>query len=179
MQGTYRPQSGALIATVCNGPGAPRGALLKNHRKPKKYMNATFAISFSKLSPIDQKKVVSAASRYIDLQSGKARVEGTFDSVRRFHLSTYCECCDGIRSPSRAFPYSHLRHAKSIEHVCSEAGIAEYTSMARSVVRVFQVSDGSADVVMHKIFATVARNAMDKVLKNMKGARRGSAIDSF
>jgi hypothetical protein len=55
-------------------------------------------------------------------QSRKARQEdpaGTFDKGGRWYPSETerCDCCDRVRSPSRAYPYSYLLHCRTRTHI--------------------------------------------------------------
>lgn len=47
---------------------------------------------------------------------------GSFDNAKRFYPATKCACCSGIRSPSRAWPFSLLHHARTLEHRAQEEG---------------------------------------------------------
>ncbi|WP_157943479.1 hypothetical protein [Pseudomonas orientalis] len=46
--------------------------------------------------------------------------EGEFDNARRWYPSERCECCDYIRTPSRAHPFSLMVHARTLEHVACQ-----------------------------------------------------------
>ena len=45
--------------------------------------------------------------------------DGTFDKGGRWYPSFWeeCECCSGIRNPSRHFPYSYLHHCRTKKHI--------------------------------------------------------------
>ncbi len=44
---------------------------------------------------------------------------GSFDRQGRFYLGEeeVCSCCSAIRTPSKAYPYSELTHARTKKHV--------------------------------------------------------------
>lgn len=64
-------------------------------------------------------QAVAVAKMYNDRQSRRTNPDGTFDNGGRFYLSEAerCECCEGIRPPSKAWPYSQMVHARTLRHV--------------------------------------------------------------
>lgn len=46
---------------------------------------------------------------------------GSKDSGGRFYLAVKFDCCQGLRSPSRAYPWSEWTHGKSLKHKIFEA----------------------------------------------------------
>lgn len=68
------------------------------------------------------KKLRRVVGHYFDLQSRKAHPLGEFDNAKRWTPHTPLECCQGIRTPSRSWPYSLLTHCRSSVHVASENG---------------------------------------------------------
>ena len=63
--------------------------------------------------------VVDAAIEAQGLRDRTLNPAGSFDKAGRFSLQHRCECCDEIRSPSRAYPYSEMVHGRSVAHVSS------------------------------------------------------------
>ena len=72
-------------------------------------------------------KIQEAITEYLKLKNRKTHPEGTFDSGGRFYLaeSEKQDCCRGIRSPSRAYPYSEMKHARTLKHVANKFGVDE------------------------------------------------------
>lgn len=72
-------------------------------------------------------KVQEAITEYLKLKNRKTHPEGTFDSGGRFYLaeSEKHDCCRGIRSPSRAYPYSEMVHARTLKHVAHKYNVLE------------------------------------------------------
>ena len=72
-------------------------------------------------------KVQEAVTEYLKLENREIHPEGTFDKGGRFYLaeSEKCDCCRGIRSPSRAYPYSEMVHARTLKHVANKFGVDE------------------------------------------------------
>lgn len=62
-------------------------------------------------------KVKKAAQEFEDLRDRKSHPEGKFDNAGRWYPSEYCPCCNNIRSPSRAYPYTLLTHCRSAAHL--------------------------------------------------------------
>jgi hypothetical protein len=72
-------------------------------------------------------KIQEAITEYLKLKIREIHPEGTFDKGGRFYLaeSEKCDCCRGIRSPSRAYPYSEMKHARTLKHVAIKFGVDE------------------------------------------------------
>lgn len=73
---------------------------------------------YAKIEPYSA-RVAAALYRWHNLQSRKINPSGTFDKQGRWYPDDdeREECCDSIRSPSRAYPYSYMVHCRSYEHV--------------------------------------------------------------
>jgi hypothetical protein len=58
---------------------------------------------------------------YVARKERRAHPDGKFDNAGRWEPSESekCECCRGIRSPSRAYPYSMVAHCRSRKHVAN------------------------------------------------------------
>lgn len=56
---------------------------------------------------------------YRERKERKDHPDGSFDNGGRWYPDEdeRCHCCSGIRSPSRAFPYSLMSHCRSKKHV--------------------------------------------------------------
>ena len=72
-------------------------------------------------------KAQETITEYLKLKNRKTHPEGTFDSGGRFYLaeSEKHDCCRGIRSPSRAYPYSEMVHARTLKHVAHKYDVDE------------------------------------------------------
>jgi hypothetical protein len=55
------------------------------------------------------------------------RPDGTFDEGARFYPSEKeaRDCCANIRAPSRAFPFSLMKHCRTAKHVAKLYGVTE------------------------------------------------------
>jgi len=73
---------------------------------------------------IDQ-KVLATVREYIDLRDRVTNPEGTFDKQGRFYIAGRSEyaCCQAVRSPSRRFPYSEMKHGRTLKHVAAKNGV--------------------------------------------------------
>lgn len=71
------------------------------------------------------------ATRYIRRKNGHERPAGTFDRARRFWLDEDLPCCR-VRTPSRAHPFSQLKHGCSMIHVANLEG-ADLVAVRRLV----------------------------------------------
>jgi len=54
---------------------------------------------------------------------------GKFDNAKRWYPDEMerCDCCEGIRSPSRSYPYSLMVHCRSTSHMSSVSGYTTAT----------------------------------------------------
>ncbi len=70
-------------------------------------------------------KAMEAFETWKRRQSRSEHPRGRFDNGGRWYPSDeeWQPCCRGVRSPSRAYPYSYLTHCRSIEHVASLYGV--------------------------------------------------------
>lgn len=68
-----------------------------------------------------------AAQLFLARQQRQEHPDGKFDSAGRWNPSREerCKCCANIRTPSRRWPYSRMKHCRSLRHVANLTGIAE------------------------------------------------------
>lgn len=72
--------------------------------------------------------VLLAALEFVKRQARLTHPEGRFDSGGRWYPDREREkreCCQGIRSPSRRWPYSLLVHCRTAEHVARLYGVSK------------------------------------------------------
>ncbi|WP_210093726.1 hypothetical protein [Ruegeria sp. HKCCSP346] len=72
-------------------------------------------------------EVRSAALEYIKRKRRLSHPNGEFDGGQRFYLASQERraCCEGIRRPSRSYPYSEMAHGRSLRHVAELFDIDE------------------------------------------------------
>lgn len=72
-------------------------------------------------------KLQEAAQEYIGRQDRRRHPAGKFDKGGRWYPGEdeECSCCRGVRSPSRAYPYSLMVHCRTIGHVAQLYGVDE------------------------------------------------------
>ena len=61
----------------------------------------------------------AAAVEYIGRRRGQKEPKGSYDKRGRWYmaLDEKRDCCDHIRYPSAACPYSLLRHCRTMQHI--------------------------------------------------------------
>jgi type II secretory pathway pseudopilin PulG len=68
-----------------------------------------------------QQRLHEAAREYADRQTRNTHPDGKADKAGRWH-PTPAEaqpCCRGIRTPSRAWPWSYMTHCRTIAHLAN------------------------------------------------------------
>lgn len=107
-----------------------------------------------------------AVDEFLVRQSRRRHPDGTFDSAQRWYPSAgeRCGCCEGIRSPSRAHPYSYMVHCRTAAHVAQLYGIP--VEIIRYVVREMRGPRATTPETRYKIVARVA----DKLVSLHDGA---------
>ena len=84
--------------------------------------------------------VVEVATReFLALRDRVTNPPGNFDKAGRWYPDEYFPCCRNVRSPSRAWPYSELRHARTARHVAARFGVDE--SAVRKMARQIEKSE--------------------------------------
>ena len=78
-----------------------------------------------KTAPAPSAAALKAALAYRARQSRQSHPKGTFDKGSRWYPSSEekCDCCEGVRSPSRAWPWSYMVHCRTMTHVASLHGV--------------------------------------------------------
>lgn len=72
-----------------------------------------------------RERIIEAAREYTKRKEREVHPDGEFDNAGRCYPSEDEEltCCNNIRTPSRSWPYSLLRHCRSLEHVTGLYGV--------------------------------------------------------
>ncbi len=76
-------------------------------------------------------KIKKCSLEYISRRIRRTHPKGYFDSAKRFTLSNRHDCCTGIRTPSRSFPFSEMTHGRSLPHIAHEFGLEKHISIIR------------------------------------------------
>lgn len=72
---------------------------------------------------------------YYKRQERNEHPSGGFDNAGRWYPDEEekCDCCYGLRAPSRAFPYPLMTHCRTINHVANLFGV-DATQMKRHIL---------------------------------------------
>ncbi len=108
-------------------------------------------------------RIFDCAMLYLDIQNGIVKVPGNFDNGGRFYPRESFDCCKGIRSPSRSFPFSLLKHSHSIQHVAAMNNLDDHVSSIRKAANA--IKNGNYSILV-KLLGTpkVKRFAVEKDL---------------
>lgn len=91
-------------------------------------------------------RILDCAQEYLDRRDRLSHPKGSFDSAKRFYLGNHFRCCAGIRSPSRAYPFSQIKHGRSLPHVAHEFGVEEHIAVVRKVASALDKHGKSAAI---------------------------------
>lgn len=91
-------------------------------------------------------RALECVEEYMDRKSRISHPKGKRDSAGRFYLNEHYRCCAGIRSPSRAFPFSQSKHGRSLPHVAHEFGMEEHLKVLRQVANVYEKNGKEAAI---------------------------------
>jgi hypothetical protein len=70
-------------------------------------------------------RLEEAVRCYKARQARREHPEGRFYKQNRFYPSEEerCSCCDGIRQPSARWPYSLMKHCRTVPHIANLFGV--------------------------------------------------------
>jgi hypothetical protein len=73
----------------------------------------------------DTDRMTEAVREYIGRKERTKHPCGTFDKAQRWYPTDdeRRDCCQYIRSPTRSYPYSYMKHCRSAEHVAALYGV--------------------------------------------------------
>jgi hypothetical protein len=88
--------------------------------------------------------VIQAGLRFARLKNRFEDPPGVFDRARRFHASERSSIVEAARTPSRAWPYSEMRAARTAAHVAEMQGCIDNVTEVRRIGEAWdRVYDGA------------------------------------
>lgn len=97
---------------------------------------------------------ITAAFEFSDRKNRRAHPPGTRDNAGRFYADERSSAVDNCRPPSRAFPYSEMKAARTARH-CAEIIGAECVTHVRRIARALEnLAAGYSDESVHKLLVT-------------------------
>jgi hypothetical protein len=96
--------------------------------------------------------IQAAVTDYVKLQHRETHPDGTFDKKKRWEPDRRFCCCQGIRTPSAAYPFSLLIHARTAEHVFHQHGVTgiqlnEFKALCRCAKKLTALDAATAAAV--------------------------------
>jgi hypothetical protein len=116
---------------------------------------------------IDQ-YLFKAARELQALKMRELNPDGKFDGAGRFYLQKH-PCCDRIRAPSRAYPYSQMHHGRTARHVAMKHRMPEREKDVRKLARLLEKYKGLRYSAKTSL-AVVARATAQEVLLSFAAA---------
>lgn len=97
---------------------------------------------------MDATTMRQAVDTYLARQDRTAHPDGKTDNGGRWYPSDEerCTCCDSVRGPSRAYPWSYMTHCRTITHIANLFGVEE--SALRKAVRVVRPPKPAARTIV-------------------------------
>ncbi len=93
---------------------------------------------------ITDTQILKAAQEYLDRRDRITNPDGKFDRAGRWYPSESeeCDCCSGIRTPSRAYPYSYMVHCRTAAHVAAlyNVDVRDVRKAARQIEKTSEVA---------------------------------------
>jgi hypothetical protein len=88
--------------------------------------------------------VTAAAFEYIARRDRARHPAGRTDNASRWYPADdeRCSCCDSIREPSRAYPWSLAHHCRTIPHIAELFGV-DATAIRRAVKAIEATRDAT------------------------------------
>jgi hypothetical protein len=94
-------------------------------------------------------KLAEAVVIYLDRKYRAENPDGNFDNANRWYPSEAEKqpCCNSVRGPSRAHPFSYMVHCRTAKHVSALTGISE--SEIKKGARVIEAVKKVMDKMSH------------------------------
>jgi hypothetical protein len=97
---------------------------------------------------------IQAAVLYVLRKRRIVHPDGTFDKAQRWDPSEneHCACCNPIRAPTRAWPYSYMTHCRTLVHTATLLQASDIT-LARKYVKELEHDSEKLQMWIKKIAA--------------------------
>ncbi len=139
--------------------------ILKSVDLTSRRKNSTEQLPIKKLKKLTKKQhtaaaaLTAAAVEFIDLQNRTTHPAGTFDNARRFYPAETFECCAGIRTPSAAYPFSLMVHARTADHIANKYKVEP--SEIRKLKKVLSKNEETLNLSEERTFYKIMKNTLD------------------
>ena len=82
----------------------------------------------------EETDLADAAQEYLDRRDRRKHPQGRGDNGGRWYPSEEERqaCCEAIRTPSRAYPWSYMTHCRTMPHIANLYGV-DLSSLRRAV----------------------------------------------
>ena len=121
--------------------------------------------------PANDPSTITAAIRFLMRQSRKERPDGKTDRAGRFYPSESekCDCCNGLSSPTRAYPMTLLSHCRTAKHVSRKYNVD--TKAMREMVKFIEenhIDFSAQDATRLVIALLIDTSTLDQMKRNRK-----------
>lgn len=97
---------------------------------------------------------ITAAFEFADRKSRRAHPPGTRDNAGRFYAAERTNATDDCRQPSRAFPFSQMKAARTAKHCAEINGVNCVTHVSRIARALEKLADGDDKESVRKLLVT-------------------------
>lgn len=99
---------------------------------------------------------VAAAIEYMRRKARKTHPPGTFDNAGRWYADERTSAVRCCRDPSRAWPYSQMKAARTVAHVAEVYGVDYLDTEIRQIVNFAEARNADDNQVRSLIDQTIA-----------------------
>lgn len=109
---------------------------------------------------------ITAGFEFSDRKNRRAHPPGTRDNAGRFYADERSSAVDSCRQPSRAFPFSQMKAARTAQH-CAEMNDVDCVTHVRRIARALEnLAAGFRDESVRKLLVTGIKNRKEQLQRS-------------
>ncbi|MBO9432538.1 hypothetical protein [Sulfitobacter sp. R18_1] len=94
---------------------------------------------------------ISAGFEFSDRKSRRIDPAGRWDNAGRFYAQERSSAVENCRAPSRKFPWSEMKAARTAAHCAEMAGVGNVTHVRRIALALEKCIGGASEEVLRKL----------------------------
>ena len=100
---------------------------------------------------------IRAGFEFADRKSRRVHPPGSWDNAGRFYAQERSSFVESCRAPSRNYPFSEMRAARTAAHCAEIADVGSVTHVRRIALALEKCTDGLSDVALRKLLTPGVR----------------------